>query len=116
MKLKIHKGDTVEVISGNYKGEQGEVQSVIRKKNKQGQYEPEEVYVVVSGINLIKKHQRRTGNIRTQVGIIEREGPIHVSKVMLVAPRSKHASRVEWRQTAEGTSARYSPKHDEFID
>ncbi len=116
MKTKIRKGDTVEVISGNYKGEQGEVKSVIRKKDKQGQYDPEEIYVVVAGVNLEKKHQRRTGNIRTQVGIIEREGPIHISKVMLVSPRSKQASRVEWRRTAEGDSARYSTKHDEFID
>ena len=116
MKLKIHKGDTVEVISGNYAGERGEVQSVLRKKNKLGEYDPNEVYVVVAGVNMIKKHQRRTGNVRTQVGIIEREGPIHISKVMLVAPRANQPTRVASRTSGDGVRSRFSVKHDEFID
>ncbi len=116
MKQKIRKGDTVEVISGNFAGERGEVQSVLRKKNKQGEYDPNEVYVVVAGINLVKKHQRRTGNVRTQVGIIEREGPIHISKVMLVAPRANQPTRVGSRTTSDGAKSRYSAKHNEFID
>lgn len=114
MKLKIRKGDTVEVISGNYKGERGEVQSVIRKKNKKGEYETN-VYVVVAGLNLIKKHQKRTGNVRTQVGIIEREGPMHISNVMLVAPRANRPTRVQWRDI-DGRKVRYSPEFDEVID
>ncbi len=84
MKVNIRKGDIVEVIAGNYKGERGEVQSVIRKKDRYGRYDPNKVYVVVAGVNLIKKHQRRTGDVRTQVGIIEREGPIHISNVKVV--------------------------------
>ena len=115
MKLKIRKGDTVEVISGNDKGERGQVQSVIRKKDKNGQYLPNEVYVVVAGVNLIKKHQRRTGNIRTQVGIIEREGPIHISNVLLVAPRANAPTRVQWREI-DGSKVRYSPEFDEIIE
>ncbi len=116
MQQKIRKGDTVEVIAGNYTGERGEVQSVIRKKNKKGEYDLNEVYVIVAGINLIKKHQRRTGNVRTQVGIIEREGPIHISNVLLVAPRSNQPTRVGVRTTGEGEKSRYSAKHDEFIE
>jgi len=85
MKINIRKGDTVEIISGNYKGERGQVQSIIRKKDRYGRYDPNEVYVVVAGVNLIKKHQRRTGDVRTQVGIIEREGPIHISNVKLIS-------------------------------
>ena len=114
MKLKIRKGDTIEVISGNDKGERGEVQSVVRKKNKKGEYDPN-VYVVVAGLNLIKKHQRRTGNVRTQVGIIEREGPLHISNVMLVAPSADRPTRVQWREV-DGHKVRYSPDFDEFID
>ena len=114
MKLKIRKGDTIEVISGNYKGERGEVQSVNRKKNKKGEYEAN-IYVVVAGLNLIKKHQRRTGNVRTQVGIIEREGPLHISNVMLVAPRANRPTRVQWRDI-DGRKVRYSPEFDEVID
>ena len=114
MKLKIRKGDTVEVISGNYKGERGEVQSIVRKKDKKGEYDTN-VFVVVAGLNLIKKHQRRTGNVRTQVGIIEREGPLHISNVMLVAPRANLPTRVQWREI-DGRKVRYSPEFDEVID
>ena len=53
MKVKINKGDTVEVISGNDKGHRGEVQQVIRKKNKDGTYDPDRVYVIVTGANLV---------------------------------------------------------------
>lgn len=84
MGIKISKGDTVEVIAGNDKGHRGEVQQVIRKKNKDGSYDPNRVYVIVAGANLVIKHQRRTPNVRTQAGRIEMEAPIHVSNVMLV--------------------------------
>ena len=56
MKINIRKGDLVEVIAGNYKVERGEVQSIIRKKDRFGRYDTNKVYVVVAGINLIKKH------------------------------------------------------------
>ncbi len=114
-KLKIKKGDLVEVIAGNSKGERGEVKSVIRKKDKFGNYDPNRVYVIVSGVNMIKKHQRRTGDVRTQVGIIEREGPIHISNVMLVAPNAGRPTRVQIRDEG-GEKVRYSAKYDEFID
>jgi large subunit ribosomal protein L24 len=83
-KVKINKGDTVEVISGNDKGHRGEVQAVIRKKNSDGTYNPEKVYVIVAGAKMVIKHQRRTPNVRTQAGRIEMEAPIHISNVMLV--------------------------------
>jgi large subunit ribosomal protein L24 len=84
MGIKISKGDTVEVIAGDDKGHRGEVQQVIRKKNKDGSYDPNRVFVIVAGANLVIKHQRRTPNVRTQAGRIEMEAPIHVSNVMLV--------------------------------
>lgn len=84
MKLKICKGDTVEIIAGDDKGHRGEVQRVIRKKNKNGTYDPNRVYVVVAGANLAIKHQRPTGRVNTQTGRIEREAPIHISNVQLV--------------------------------
>ena len=84
MGIKINKGDTVEVIAGDDKGHRGEVQQVIRKKNKDGSYDPEKVFVIVAGANLVIKHQRRTPNVQTQAGRIEKEAPIHISNVMLV--------------------------------
>ncbi len=113
-KLKIKKGDQVEVIAGNNKGERGEVKSIIRKKDKFGNYDPNRVYVIVSGVNMIKKHQRRTGDVRTQVGIIEREGPIHISNVMLVAPTAGQPTRVQIREEGD-EKVRYSAKYDEVI-
>ncbi|MBX3054584.1 MAG: 50S ribosomal protein L24 [Caldilineaceae bacterium] len=84
MKVKISRGDEVEVIAGNDKGRRGAVQSVIRKKNKDGSYDPNRVYVIVAGANLVTKHQRATGRVSTQTGRIEMEAPIHISNVALV--------------------------------
>lgn len=89
MKAKIRKGDTVEVISGKLedKGKRGEVIKVL----------PEEARIVVQGINLKKKHQKE---MQTQArrplsaGIIEFEGPISISNVMLVCPICNEPTRV----------------------
>ncbi len=95
--MNIRKGDKVVVISGDDRGSEGEVQRVIRAKwgkgRKAGQRKIEGDRVVVAGVNLIKKHQRRTGNVNTQFGIIEREAPLHISNVMLVCPRCGQPTR-----------------------
>jgi len=104
--MKIKKGDTVEVISGNDKGMRGTVHIVYPKKNR----------VVVSGVHLIKKHQRRTGDVRTQVGIIEREAPIHISNVALVCPHCDRPTRVGYRVMPDGTKSRVCRKCGEIID
>ena len=89
MSLKIRQGDLVEVIAGNDKGHQGEVQSVIRKKDKKGRFDPNKVYVVVAGANFVTKHQRRSPTVRTQTGRIELEAPIHISNVALVGTNNE---------------------------
>lgn len=104
--MKIKKGDTVVVISGDDRGARGTVHRVF----------PAQKRVVVSGVNLIKKHQRRTGDVRTQVGIIEREAPIAISNVALVCPRCGAATRVGYRITADGKKVRYCRKCDETIE
>ncbi len=81
---KIRKGDTVQVMSGNERGKRGEVRSVFPKKQQ----------VLVAGINLVKKHQRRAGDVRTQAGIIEREGPLHISVVAVVCKNCGKPTRV----------------------
>ena len=70
----LHKGDTVEVITGVHKGETGSVLQVITSKDQ----------VIVEGVRMIKKHTRRSQD-RPEGGIIEREGPIHISNVKLVS-------------------------------
>jgi large subunit ribosomal protein L24 len=100
MKVKISKGDTVEVISGNDKGHRGQVQRVIRKKNKDGSYDANRVYVIVAGANLVIRHQRPTGRVGTQTGRIEKEAPIHISNVMLVGTEGK-PTRVGYEVSAD---------------
>ncbi len=88
MKVKIRKGDTVEVISGREhdKGRRGEVIRV----------EPDNGRVVVQGVNLRKKHQRQMQSQGRQIspGIVEFEAPISIANVMLVCPKCNEATRV----------------------
>lgn len=104
--MKIKKGDTVEVISGDDKGMRGEVHRVIPKENR----------VVVSGVNMVRKHQRRTGDVRTQVGIIEMEAPIHISNVALVCPHCDKPTRVGYQVEADGTKVRICHRCKQAVD
>lgn len=106
--MRIKKGDTVEVIAGNYKGVRGEVLRV----------EPASRRVVVKGVNLVKKHQRPQpgGRSRTQGGIIEFEAPISVSNVMLVDPESGLPTRVGIRRDEAGNKIRYAKRSGATID
>lgn len=105
MNMKIKKGDTVEVISGDDKGHRGEVQRVIRKKKADGTPDPNRVYVLIAGANLAIKHQRPSGRVRTQTGRIEREMPIHISNVMLIGKDNK-PTRVGYEVDADGEKTR----------
>ena len=109
MNVKINKGDTVEVISGNDKGHRGEVQHVIRRKNKDGSYDPERVFVIVTGANLVIRHQRPTGRVGTQTGRIEKEAPLHISNVMLVGTEGK-PTRAGYDVASDGSKERVDRK------
>ena len=89
MASKILKGDTVEVITGEHKGERGEVKRVDGKAQR----------IVVQNVNMVKKHQKPMPGqaARTQVGIIEFEAPIDMSNVLLVCPKCSEAARVGFR-------------------
>jgi len=104
--MKIKKGDTVQVISGDDKGQRGTVHSVFPKMGR----------LVVSGVNLVKKHQRPTGNVRTQTGIIEREAPVRISNVAWVCPHCDKPTRVGYRENADGTKSRVCKKCGEVAD
>ena len=99
---RIKKGDTVQVISGNEIGARGEVEKVLRAWNVvKGQARagrnPDGDRLVIRGVNIRKKHQRPTGQTRTQTGIIDVEAPIHISNVMLVCPSCDEAVRVGFK-------------------
>ena len=96
MRNKIRKGDTVEIISGDFqdKGRRGEVINVIPKNDR----------VVVQGINLRTKHQAQVqAQGRTiNSGVIKFEGPMHISNVMLVCPKCDQATRIAVQRDDDG--------------
>ena len=105
MTNKILTGDLVEIISGEDRGYQGQVQRVIRKRNTDGKPDSNRIYVIVAGANMVTKHQRRSGRVNTQTGIIEMEAPIHISNVALVGA-SGSATRVGYEVAANGDKTR----------
>ncbi len=102
-RLHVTKGDTVQVISGDDKGKRGTVLHVYPKTGR----------VTVQGVNVIKRHQRQTPT--AEAGIIEREAPIHHSKVMLLDPKSGTPTRVRRRIDTDGTMERIAARSDQPI-
>lgn len=107
--MRIKSGDTVEVIAGNDRGKRGEVLRVIPKENR----------IVVSGVNIVTKHQKprpTAGGRQSQGGIIEFEAPIHISNVMLVCPDTEQVTRVGIRRE-DGRAIRFSKRSgNDIID
>jgi len=93
---RVRKGDLVEIISGDDSGARGEVLSVVLSKGR----------LVVRGVNMVKKHQRRTGGVRTQTGIIEFEAPLHASNVMPVCSACDKPVRIGFSVNGEGRKVR----------
>ena len=101
--MKIKKGDTVVVLSGNDKGKTGEVLKTMPKDNK----------VVVKGINIRKKHvkPRKQGE---QGGIIPSESAIDVSKVALADPKGGKATKVGYKEE-KGKKVRVAKKSNTTV-
>jgi large subunit ribosomal protein L24 len=72
-RFHVKRGDTVQVISGNHRGSSGKILQVI----------PDKAQVIIEGVRLIKKHQRKTQD-NPNGAIVEREGPIHISNVKIL--------------------------------
>lgn len=94
-KIRLKKGDTVIVRSGKYKGKTGKILATHPRQNK----------VTVEGINIVKKHQKPT-QTHPQGGIVEITKPIFVSKVAIVDPATKKASRIGYKLDKDGKKAR----------
>ena len=104
-KLSIKRNDTVEVIAGKEKGKRGKVLIVL----------PEKQRVIVERVNFIKRHQRPTQKVR-QGGIIEREGSLHISNVMLVCGKCGKRTRTGIQVLADGRRVRACKKCNEIVD
>ena len=117
--MNIKKGDTVEVIAGNHLGMRGEVQRIVRGHIKygheKGELDSNRDRILVAGVNIVKKHQKRTGRVQTQTGIIEREAPIHHSNVMVVCPKCDKPTRVKIDRT-DGKKVRVCKNCNANID
>ncbi len=103
--MRIRKDDTVLVIAGKDKGKKGRVRIAYPKKEQ----------VLVEGVNFIKRHTRAKGQVR-QAGIIEREAPVSVSKVMMLCSRCNHPSRIGFHFLEDGKKVRICRSCGEVID
>ena len=103
-KLKIKKGDRVVVIAGAYK-DRSKVREVL-------EVFPDENRAIVDQVNIVKRHTKPTQN--SQGGIIEKPAPIHLSRLMLVDPKTGEPTRVG-RKLEDGKLVRYSKKSGEII-
>jgi large subunit ribosomal protein L24 len=103
-KLKIRKGDRVKVIAGRSKGKIGDVLRVNATDQR----------VVVSGVNVIKRHTKPS---RTeQGGIIEREAAIHVSNVAVLDPKTDKPTKIGFKFLEDGRKVRFARGSGETID
>jgi large subunit ribosomal protein L24 len=108
--LKIRSGDQVRVIAGKDRGKSGRVLRT----------EPRKERVYVEGLNMIKRHTRpqQVAGAQNQAavgGVIEREGPIHISNVMLLDPKGDQPTRVRIER-GEGTRSRVAVRSGATID
>ena len=101
--MKIKKGDTVQVMTGNDAGKTGRVIKVFPDKDK----------IVVEGISVVKKHARPTQD-NPQGGIIEKEAAIHISNVMLVV--GGKATRIGYKSLDDGRKVKFAKTTGEVIN
>jgi len=101
-KFKIKSGDTVQVIAGDHKGQQGKVLEVLIDKDK----------AIVEGVNIIKKHVKPSAQ-NPQGGIVEKEAPLHISNLSLLTSKGE-TTRVGFK-IEDGKKVRFSKKSNEVI-
>lgn len=99
-KVKIKRNDEVLVISGRDRGARGKVLRVLPSQNK----------AVVEGVNLNKRHTRPNPQRQIQGGVVEKEAPIDISKLMLICPETGEPTRVGWKRLEDGSSTRVAKR------
>jgi large subunit ribosomal protein L24 len=101
---KIKRDDEVIVITGKDKGKRGKVVTVLEDR------------VVVSGINLVKKHVKANPNRGTQGGIVEQEAALHISNVALFNAAAQKADRVGYKLLEDGAKVRVFKSSGDVVD
>ncbi|MCG8536841.1 MAG: 50S ribosomal protein L24 [Pseudomonadales bacterium] len=102
--LKIKRNDEVVVIAGRDKGKRGKVIKVLEGK------------LLVSGVNIVKKHQKPNPQKGQQGGIVEKEAPIQVSNVAIFNPQTEKADRVGFKVLDDGKKVRCYKSTNEVIE
>jgi large subunit ribosomal protein L24 len=102
---QIKKNDKVKVLSGKEKGRQGKVLRVLGEKGA----------ALVERLNFVKRHTK-AGRVGQQGGIIEKEAPIRLSKLMLVCPKCSKPTRTGTRVLEDGKRVRYCKKCSEQLE
>jgi len=103
--MRIRKNDMVRVISGNDKGKEGKILKVFPGSNR----------VIVEKVNIIKRHTKASKDV-PQGGIIEKEGPINASNVMLICPNTSKPTRIGKDILSDGSRARVSKRSGEMLN
>jgi len=103
-KFKIKKGDKVHIITGKNAGKEGKVLRIRTKRN----------FVYVEGINMVKRHTKQKSQTQPSA-IIEKEGPIDISNVMLVCSSCNKPARVRYEISNDGKKVRICKKCDNVI-
>jgi len=107
MAMRIKTDDEVVVIAGKDKGKTGRVIRVDPKRER----------VFVEGLNMVKRHQRpNPARPNAQVGVIEKEGPIHISNVAIVDPKDKKPTRIGITRNDEGRRVRVTRRSGAELD
>ena len=104
MAARIRKGDRVIVLAGRDKGKKGEVLRVY----------PDDERALVSGVNMVKRHTRQSP--RQQAGIVNKESPVHLSKIAHLDPKTGKATRIGFKILGDGRKVRFAKKSGEIID
>jgi large subunit ribosomal protein L24 len=104
MTARIKKGDRVIVTTGRDRGKKGEVLRVY----------PDDKRALVSGVNVVKRHQRQTQ--RQQGGIVNKEAPVHLSNLAHLDPKTGDATRIGFKFLGDGRKVRFAKKSGEVID
>jgi large subunit ribosomal protein L24 len=104
MTARIRKGDRVMVTTGRDKGKKGEVLRLY----------PKDARALVSGVNMVKRHQRQTQ--RQQAGIVNKEAPIHLSNLAHLDPKTGEATRIGFKFLGDGRKVRFAKTSGEVID
>ena len=101
---KIKRDDEVLVVAGKDKGKRGKIVKVLGDR------------VIVSGINMIKRHTKANPQLNTAGGIVEKEASLHISNVALVNPQTQKADRIGYKVLADNSKVRVFRSTGEVID